>query len=45
MDPPVLPGGNVTIPHKEAVLDLVDEADPVAREIGAANTLWRENGG
>lgn len=37
-------GGNVTIPHKEAVLDLVDEADPVAREIGAANTLWRENG-
>lgn len=37
-------GGNVTIPHKEAVLGLVDEADPVAREIGAANTLWRENG-
>ncbi|VVT31353.1 shikimate dehydrogenase [Hoeflea sp. EC-HK425] len=37
-------GGNVTIPHKEAVLDLVDEADPVAREIGAANTLWCENG-
>lgn len=39
-----LAGGNVTIPHKEAVLDLVDEADPVAREIGAANTLWCENG-
>ena len=37
-------GGNVTIPHKEAVLDMVDEADATAREIGAANTLWLENG-
>jgi len=37
-------GGNVTIPHKEAVLDLVDEADPTARDIGAANTLWVEDG-
>jgi shikimate dehydrogenase len=32
-------GVNVTIPHKEAALDLADEVDPVAREIGAANTL------
>jgi shikimate dehydrogenase len=32
-------GVNVTIPHKEAALDLADEEDPVAREIGAANTL------
>jgi len=37
-------GGNVTIPHKEAVLDLVDDVDETARQIGAANTLWRENG-
>ncbi|MBU4531779.1 MAG: shikimate dehydrogenase [Hoeflea sp.] len=37
-------GGNVTIPHKEAILDLVDEADPTARDIGAANTLWLEDG-
>ncbi|MDP2120613.1 MAG: shikimate dehydrogenase [Hoeflea sp.] len=37
-------GGNVTIPHKEAVLELADEADATAREIGAANTLWLENG-
>ena len=37
-------GGNVTIPHKEAVLDLVDEADDTARQIGAANTLWLEDG-
>lgn len=36
-------GGNVTIPHKEAVLDLVDHVDEIANQIGAANTLWREN--
>lgn len=32
-------GVNVTIPHKEAALAVADEVDPVAREIGAANTL------
>jgi shikimate dehydrogenase len=32
-------GGNVTIPHKEIVYDLVDERDPLAEEIGAVNTL------
>lgn len=32
-------GANVTIPHKEAALELADEVDPVARAIGAANTL------
>jgi shikimate dehydrogenase len=32
-------GGNVTIPHKEAVFALVDELDPLAEEIGAVNTL------
>lgn len=37
-------GSNVTVPHKEAVLALVDEADGIARAIGAANTLWTENG-
>jgi shikimate dehydrogenase len=39
-----LAGSNVTVPHKEAVLQLVDEADGVARDIGAANTLWRDGG-
>jgi shikimate dehydrogenase len=39
-----LTGGNVTIPHKEAVLELVDDVDDIARQIGAANTLWLENG-
>jgi len=37
-------GGNVTVPHKEAVLKLVDEADSIASAIGAANTLWTEKG-
>ncbi|MDQ0457948.1 shikimate dehydrogenase [Rhizobium paknamense] len=37
-------GGNVTIPHKEAAAHLADHVDEIAREIGAANTLWREDG-
>lgn len=37
-------GGNVTVPHKERVLDLADETDEAARAIGAANTLWFEDG-
>lgn len=32
-------GGNVTIPHKQAVFDLCDSVDPLARTIGAVNTL------
>ena len=38
-------GGNVTIPHKEAVFALCDEVDPLARTIGAANTLVRRPDG
>lgn len=37
-------GGNVTIPHKSAALELSDERDRAADEIGAANTLVVENG-
>lgn len=37
-------GCNVTVPHKEAALALADMADDTARAIGAANTLWHENG-
>jgi shikimate dehydrogenase len=37
-------GGNVTLPHKEAVCALVDELDEAARQIGAANTLWLRDG-
>ena len=32
-------GANVTIPHKEAALQVADETSEAAREIGAANTL------
>ena len=32
-------GANVTVPHKEAALRIVDRVDPVARRIGAVNTI------
>jgi len=32
-------GANVTVPHKEAALMLADEVEPLARRIGAVNTL------
>ncbi len=32
-------GVNLTIPHKEAALAIVDEADPLARRIGAVNCV------
>ena len=38
-------GANVTVPHKEAALQLADHASPVAAAIGAANTLSFEDGG
>jgi shikimate dehydrogenase len=34
-------GANVTIPHKESVLALLDELDPVAARVGAVNTISR----
>ncbi len=37
-------GGNVTIPHKETAFALAQNPDAIARELGAANTLWLENG-
>lgn len=38
-------GLNVTVPHKERVLALVDALDASARVAGAANTLVRGDGG
>ncbi len=32
-------GVNVTVPHKQAALDLADSADETAQRVGAANTL------
>jgi shikimate dehydrogenase len=34
-----LSGANVTIPHKQAVMPLLDELDPAAAAIGAVNTI------
>ncbi len=36
-------GANVTIPHKQAVLPLLDTVDPLAACIGAVNTIVHEN--
>ena len=35
-------GVNVTIPHKERVLELLDELSPEARAIGAVNTILND---
>jgi shikimate dehydrogenase len=32
-------GCNITLPHKEAALAIVDKVDPLARRIGAVNTV------
>src|SRR3954453_20745080 len=32
-------GCNLTLPHKEAALAIVDKVDPLARRIGAVNTV------
>ena len=37
-------GANVTIPHKEAVIALCDELDPVAERAGSVNTLVVQDG-
>jgi len=38
-------GYSVTIPHKEAVLEAVEERDGPVQAIGAANTLYRDPAG
>lgn len=37
-------GANVTIPHKQAVMEFLDEIDEGARVIGAVNTIVHEDG-
>lgn len=37
-------GASVTIPHKVAILDFLDELDPLAERIGAVNTVINRNG-
>ena len=41
---PSVLGANVTIPYKEAVVSLVDEAAEVVRQIGAVNTIVQRDG-
>ena len=42
-DPDVL-GANVTVPHKEAVIPILDSVIEEARLIGAVNTIENRNG-
>jgi len=37
-------GLNVTIPHKVAVIQFLDKLDPLAKKIGAVNTIVNEDG-
>lgn len=39
-----LSGFNVTVPHKLAIMPLLDAIDPLARSIGAVNTVVNNNG-
>lgn len=41
---PAVLGANVTIPHKEACLPLMDERDPLVRRVGALNTILNDGG-
>ncbi|NTV64296.1 MAG: shikimate dehydrogenase [Oscillochloris sp.] len=38
---PVYLGANVTLPHKQAVLPLLDDLEPEAARIGAVNTIYK----
>lgn len=37
-------GLNVTIPHKQNVIPLLDDLTPTAEAVGAVNTIWMQNG-
>ncbi len=37
-------GFSVTIPHKQKILRYVDHVEPLAKRIGAVNTVWRKAG-
>ncbi len=40
-----LVGFNITIPHKQAIMPLLSEINPVAQMVGAVNTVWRSPSG
>ena len=39
-----LSGASITIPHKQKVLRYLDTVEPLARRIGAVNTIWKKAG-
>ena len=39
-----LSGFSVTIPHKRRIMRYLDYVDPIAKRIGAVNTVWRKGG-
>ena len=41
---PHIAGANVTVPHKETVIPLLDGVDPEAQRIGAVNTIVNRQG-
>lgn len=41
---PAVLGANVTIPHKETVIPLLDEVDDLVRRVGAVNTIVNKDG-
>ena len=45
VDPLGIAGFSVTIPHKQAILQHLDDCDPMAAAIGAANTVVVRGGG
>ena len=44
-DDPAWRGCNVTMPHKQAVMELCDILDPLAQRVGAVNTVVRQADG
>ncbi len=42
---PAWRGCNVTMPHKQAILPLLDSLDPVAARLGAVNTVVKQSDG
>ena len=39
-----LTGCSITIPHKQKIIRYLDAVDPLARRIGAVNTIWKKAG-
>ncbi len=37
-------GFSVTIPHKQKILRYLESVDPLARRVGAVNTVWKKRG-